>query len=54
MRGCIVKDADINGMRGDNGKILVYADEAYEADNVVKDGTCANLVLDDSNVFHGQ
>ena len=51
MRGCIVKDADINAMRGDNSNILVYADEAYEADNVVKDGTCANLVLDDTKSF---
>ena len=51
MRGCIVKDADINAMRGDNSNILVYADEAYEADNVVKDGKCANLVLDDTKSF---
>ena len=51
MQGCIVKDADINAMRGDNSNILVYADEAYEADNVVKDGTCANLVLDDTKSF---
>ena len=51
MQGCIVKDADINAMRGDNSNILVYADEAYEADNVVKDGTCANLVLDDTKAF---
>ena len=51
MRGCIVKDADINAMRGDNSNILVYADEAYEADNVVKDGKCANLVLDDTKAF---
>ena len=51
MRGCIVKNADINAMRGDNSNILVYADEAYEADNVVKDGTCANLVLDDTKSF---
>lgn len=51
MQGCIVKDADINAMRGDNSNILVYADEAYEADNVVKDGTCAKLVLDDTKSF---
>ena len=51
MRGCTVKDADINAMRGDNSNILVFADEAYEADNVVKDGTCANLVLDDTKSF---
>ena len=51
MRGCIVKDADINAMRGNNSNILVYADEAYEADNVVKDRKCANLVLDDTKSF---
>ena len=51
MQGCIVKDADINAMRGDNSNILVYADEAYEADNVVKDRKCANLVLDDTKTF---
>ena len=51
MQGCIVKDADINAMRGDNSNILVYADEAYEADNVVKDRKCANLVLDDTKAF---
>ena len=51
MRGCIVKDADINAMRGNNSNILVYADEAYEADNVVKDRKCANLVLDDTKTF---
>ena len=51
MQGCIVKDADINAMRGDNSNILVYADEAYEADNVVKEGKCANLVLDDTKSF---
>lgn len=51
MRGSIVKDADINAMRGDNSNILVYADEAYEADNVVKDGKCAKLVLDDTKSF---
>lgn len=51
MRGCIVKDADINGMRGEHSNILVYADEAYDAVNVVKDGTCANLVLDETKSF---
>ena len=51
MRGCIVKNADINAMRGDNSNILVYADEAYKADNVVKDGICVKLVLDDTKSF---
>lgn len=51
MRGLVVKAEDINAMRGDNSNILVYADEAYEADNVVKEGKCANLVLDDTKSF---
>ncbi len=52
MRGSIVKDADINAMRGDNSNILVYADEANDdAENVVKGGKCANLVLDESMSF---
>lgn len=59
MRGCIVKDADINAMRGDNNNnILVYADEAYVADNVIyktdnkeKPLVCANLVLDENKSY---
>lgn len=51
IRGFVVKAEDINAMRGDHKNILVYADEAYDADNVVKDGTCANLVLDESMSF---
>lgn len=59
MRGCIVKDVDINGMRGDNNSnILVYADEAYIADNVIyKTGNeknqlvCNNLILDEKKSF---
>lgn len=59
MRGCIVKDADINAMRGDNNNnILVYADEAYKADNVIyktdnkeKPLVCANLVLDENKSY---
>lgn len=55
MRGCIVKDGDINGMRGDNNSnILVYTDEAYIADNVIyKTGNkenplvCNKLILDE-------
>ena len=55
MRGCIVKDVDINGVRGDNNSnILVYTDEAYIADNVIyKTGNkenplvCNNLILDE-------
>ena len=59
MRGCIVKDVDINGMRGDkNSNILVYTDEAYMADNVIyktdnkeKPLVCANLVLDENKSY---
>ena len=39
-------------MRGDHKNILVYADEANDdAENVVKGGTCTNLVLDESMSF---
>ena len=51
MRGCIVKDADINAMRGKHSYIIVYADEAYVANNVVNNGKCKNLVLDESKPF---
>ena len=58
MRGCIVKDADINAMRGNNSNILVYADEAYVAENVIyktdikdKPLVCANLVLDENKSY---
>lgn len=52
IRGFVVKAEDINAMRGDHKNILVYADEANDdAENVVKGGTCANLVLDESKSF---
>ena len=52
IRGLVVKAEDINAMRGDHKNILVYADKANDdADNVVKGGTCANLVLDESMSF---
>ena len=51
IRGFVVETDDINAMRGNHKNILVYADEAYEANNVVKDGKCANLVLDESMSF---
>ena len=51
MRDCIVKDADINAMRGKHSYIIVYADEAYVANNVVNNGKCKNLVLDESKPF---
>ena len=57
MRGCIVKDADINAMRGDkNNNILVYADEAYVADNVIyKTGNETNpLVCDELELDEGK
>ena len=57
MRGCIVKDVDINGMRGDNNSnILVYADEAYIADNVIyKTGNETNpLVCDELELDEGK
>ena len=52
IRGFVVKAEDINAMRGDHKNILVYADEANDdAENVVKGGTCANLILDESMSF---
>lgn len=59
MRGCIIKDADINAMRGDNNNnILVYADEAYIADNVIyktddkeKPLVCDELKLDEKKSY---
>lgn len=52
IRGFVVKAEDINAMRGDHKNILVYADEANDdAENVVKGGTCSNLVLDESKSF---
>lgn len=51
MRGTITKDVDVNGMRGDHSNVLVFADEAYSANNVVNNGKCANLVLDETKAF---
>ena len=52
IRGFVVKAEDIYAMRGDHKNILVYADEANDdAENVVKGGTCTNLVLDESRSF---
>ena len=52
IRGFVVKAEDIAAMRGDHKNILVYADEANDdAENVVKGGKCANLVLDESMSF---
>lgn len=51
MRGTITKDIDVNGMRGDHSNVLVFADEAYSANNVVNNGKCANLVLNEAQAF---
>lgn len=51
MRGTITKDVDVNGMRDKHSNVLVFADEAYSADNVVNNGKCANLVLNEAQAF---
>lgn len=56
MRGCIVKDADINAMRRNQSNILMYANEAYNADNVIyKTGNeelvCDKLILDEDKSY---
>lgn len=51
MRGTITKDADVNAMRGSHSNVLVFADEAYSANNVVYNGKCAKLVLDETKAF---
>lgn len=51
MHGTITKDADVNAMRGSHSNVLVFADEAYSANNVVNNGKCANLVLDETKAF---
>lgn len=51
MRGTITKAVDVKGMRGDHSNVLVFADEAYSANNVINNGKCANLVLDETKAF---
>lgn len=51
MRGTTTKDVDVNAMRGDHSNVLVFADEAYDANNIVVDGNCANLVLTNAQPF---
>lgn len=51
MRGTITKDADVDAMRGEHSNVLVFADEAYSANNVVNNSKCANLVLDETKAF---
>lgn len=51
MRGTTTKDVDVNAMRGDHSNVLVFADEAYDADNIVAKGNCAKLVLTNDQSF---
>lgn len=51
MRGTTTKNVDVNAMRGDHSNVLVFADEAYYANNIVANGNCANLVLTNAQSF---
>lgn len=51
MRGTTTKDVDVNAMRGDHSNVLVFADEAYDANNIVANEKCANLVLTNAQPF---
>lgn len=51
MRGTKTKDVDVNAMRGEHSNVLVFADEAYDANNIVANGNCANLVLTNAQSF---
>lgn len=51
MRGTTTKDVDVKAMRGDHSNVLVFADEAYDANNIVANGNCANLVLTNAQSF---
>lgn len=51
MRGTTTKDVDVNAMRGEHSNVLVFADEAYNANNIVANGNCANLVLTNAQSF---
>lgn len=51
MRGTTTKDVDVNAMRGGHSNVLVFADEAYDANNIVANGNCANLVLTNEQSF---
>lgn len=51
MRGTTTKDVDVNSMRGEHSNVLVFADEAYNANNIVANGNCANLVLTNAQSF---
>ena len=51
MRGTTTKNVDVDAMRGEHSNVLVFADEAYYANNIVVDGNCANLVLTNAQPF---
>lgn len=51
MRGTTTKDVDVNAMRGEHSNVLVFSDEAYNADNIVVKGNCAKLVLTNAQPF---
>lgn len=51
MRGTTTKDVDVNTMRGDHSNVLVFADEAYDANNIVANDKCAKLVLTNAQPF---
>ena len=45
------KDVDIDGMIGKRPNVLVFTKESYAANNVVANGKCASLVLDENKTF---
>lgn len=51
MRGTTTKNVDANAMRGGHSNVLVFADEAYDANNIVANKNCANLVLTNAQPF---
>lgn len=52
MRGTVTKDVDVDQFFKDkNPNTIVYADVAYEHNNVVANGNAANVVLTDANAF---
>lgn len=51
MRGTTTKDVDVNAMRGEHSNVLVFADKAYDANNIVANEKCANLVLTNAQPF---
>ena len=51
MRGTTTKNVDVNAMRGEHSNVLVFANEAYDANNIVANGNCANLVLTNAQSF---